>query len=167
MADFPMFVDLSESAVLVVGDGPEADRKAAIMTPFCRRILRSPYPPVCEDAPAMVLLTEKDHPDNARWAAHFAKQGIPVNVADRPELCSFRFPSLIARGDVTVGISTGGKSPALAAALRRRIGDSLPENLEEIAQQAADWTAHLRKTVPNPKTRAQILRAELDKLLNE
>lgn len=162
---FPLFIDLSSFAVLIVGDGPEAERKAEILKPFCRRLLRTPYPPRYDERPALAVLAEKDHPDNEFWAAHFRREGIPVNVADRPELCDFRFPSLTVRGDVTVAVATDGKSPVLAALLRRRIEDALPDDLEAIAESAAALTKALRETVPDQRERTRILREELEKLL--
>ena len=112
-----------------------------------------------------MVLAEKDHPDNESWAARFRALHIPVNVSDRPELCDFRFPSLIVRGDVSVGIATDGKAPTLAALLRQRLEDALPEDLEAIADQAAALTAELRKTVPNPKERGSVLRKKLKEML--
>lgn len=162
---FPMFLDLSDSTVLVVGEGPEAGRKAEKLRPFCRIVLRSSYPPEYPERPALVILAEKDHPDNEAWASHFRARGIPINVADRPELCDFQFPALTVRGDVSVGVSTGGKCPALATLLRRRIEDALPGDLEDLAQTAAGLTAHLRKTVPDPRERTRILREALKKLM--
>lgn len=160
-----MFVDLSQSAVLIVGTGPEAERKAEKMRPFCRAVLRSAYPPEYTEEPALVILAEKGHPDNTALSEAFQKKGIPVNVADQPELCSFRFPSVIVRGDVSVAVATGGRSPALAALLRQRLESVMPENLEEIALQAAELTTRLRQTIPDPAERAAILRAEMENWL--
>ena len=165
MALFPAFLDLSERTVLVVGQGREADAKAEKMAPFCANVARCPYPPRYEAVPALVILAEKDHPENEHWAAHFRSRGVMVNVADRPELCDFRFPSLIVRGDVSLGIATNGRSPALAALLRRRIEKSLPEELEAIAEAAAQLTLELRKTIPDPQERTKVLRERLEKLL--
>lgn len=162
---FPAFLDLSGSAVLIVGVGPEADRKADKMRPFCARVLRCPYPPKYDERPALVLLTEKNHPDNEAWAAHFRSLGIPVNVSDRPQLCDFRFPSIITKGDLSIGIATDGKAPALAALLRERIEQALPEDLEAILDTAAALTTQLRETIPDQHERARILRQELQKLL--
>lgn len=162
---FPAFLDLSDSAVLIVGEETEADRKAEKMRPFCARVLRSPYPPEYTERPALVLLTEKDHPDNARWAAHFRSQGIPVNVSDQPELCDFRFPSLITKGGLSIGIATDGRAPALSALLREHIESGLPDDLEAILDTAAALTAQLRETIPDQHERARILRRELQKLL--
>ena len=162
---FPAFLDLSRGTVLVVGDGREADSKAEKMTPFCEKVLRCPYPPRYEAVPALVILAEKDHPDNEFWVAHFRDLGVTVNVADRPELCDFIFPGLIVRGDVSLGIATGGKAPALSALLRRRIEEALPEELEAIAEAAAELTAELRKTIPDPHERGRVIRKRLEQLL--
>ena len=162
---FPAFLDLSRGTVLVVGQGHEADSKAEKMAPFCREVVRCPYPPVYEEVPALVILAEKDHPDNEAWAAHFRCLGVTVNVADRPELCDFIFPSLIVRGDVSVGIATNGKAPALSALLRRRIQEALPEDLETITAVAAELTQQLRKTIPDPHQRGKAIRERLRELL--
>ena len=162
---FPAFLDLSERTVLVVGEGREADSKAEKMAPFCEKVARCPYPPRYEDLPALVILAQKDHPDNEFWAAHFREKGVAVNVADRPELCDFRFPGVIVRGDVSVGIATNGKAPALAALLRAQIEEALPQDLEGILQTAAELTAQLRQTIPDPHERGEAIRARLKELL--
>lgn len=162
---FPAFLDLSESTVLVVGEGHEADSKAEKMAPFCEKVVRCPYPPRYETVPALVILAEKDHPSNEFWDAHFRNLGVLVNVADRPELCDFIFPSLIVKGDVSLGIATGGKAPALSALLRRRIENALPEDLEAIAAAAAELTQALRKTIPDPHERGRAIRERLKELI--
>lgn len=162
---FPACIDLSCAKVLVVGEGHEAELKAKRMAPFCEEILRCPYPPVYDEPPALVILAEKEHPDNGRWAEHFRALHIPVNVADRPELCDFVFPSLIVRGDATVAIATAGKAPALSMLLRQRIEDALPDDLENILNTAAALTAELRQSIPDPHERGKVLREKLRKLL--
>ena len=136
---FPAFLDLHDAEVLVVGRGAEADRKAEKMAPFCRRVVRCPYPPAYDGEPALVILAEPGHPDNALWAARFREKSIPVNVCDRPELCDFRFPALITRGPVSVGVATAGAAPVLAGLLRQ--------------------------TVPDPAERTRILQAALAEML--
>ena len=162
---FPAFLDLSDAEVLVVGRGAEADRKAEKMAYFCRRVVRCDYPPVFEEKPALLILAEPGNPDNALWASRFREMGIPVNVCDRPELCDFRFPALIARGAVSVGIATAGAAPVLAGLLRQKIDAVLPDDLESILTAAADLTAELRQSVPDPKERTRLLRQELGRLL--
>ncbi len=64
--------------------------------------------------------------------------GIPVNVADDPESCSFFVNSTKHRGDLSWSISTNGKSPAMAARLSREFGESLPQGIEEILKALGD-----------------------------
>ena len=162
---FPMFLDLSQATVLVVGDGAEAQRKAELLKPFCACVLRRSYPPAVSEAPALVILAERNHPDNEALAAQFREMHIPVNVCDRPELCDFRFPSLITRGEISGGLSTGGGAPVLRGLLREQLEDALPENLDEIARAAAALTARLRAEVPDQKERARLLREMIEQML--
>jgi len=48
-----------------------------------------------------------------------------VNSADDPDRCSFTLMSVVRRADLVVAISTGGRSPALAAWLKRLIGEEI------------------------------------------
>ncbi len=73
----------------------------------------------------MVLTATDDEEVNASVWKESRDRGIPVNVADDPDKCDFIVPAVVERGDLTVAISTNGKSPALAARLRRRISGML------------------------------------------
>lgn len=44
-----------------------------------------------------------------------------VNVADVPKWCNFILPATVRRGDLTISVSTAGKSPALAKQLRKNL----------------------------------------------
>ena len=48
-----------------------------------------------------------------------------VNSADDPANCSFTLTSVVRQGDLVVTVGTGGRSPALATWLRRRLGEEL------------------------------------------
>ncbi|MDH3997066.1 MAG: hypothetical protein OET87_08920, partial [Desulfobulbaceae bacterium] len=45
-----------------------------------------------------------------------------LNVADVPQRCNFILPATVRQGDLTISISTAGKSPALAGKLRMELG---------------------------------------------
>ena len=93
-------------------------------------------------------------------------RGIPVNVVDMPELCSFYFPSLVTRGDLTVAVSTGGKSPGGAAWLRRHLEKHIPDQTEGILEWASSLRQRLRREEPEAD-RKIILRQALDLALSE
>ena len=59
------------------------------------------------------------------------KRKILINVADTPELCDFYLGSVVAKGDLKIGISTNGKSPTFAKRFREILEDVLPETIQE------------------------------------
>lgn len=72
---------------------------------------------------ALVFAATDDRPVNATVSQEAQANGIPVNVVDDPELCSFIVPSVLRRGDLLIAVSTSGKSPALSKKLRRKLED--------------------------------------------
>jgi siroheme synthase-like protein len=64
--------------------------------------------------------------------------GVWVNVADDASRCSVVLPAIFRDGDVTVAVTTGGASPALAGWLRDRTADALGPGLAELAGLLAD-----------------------------
>ncbi len=75
--------------------------------------------------------------DHAVFAAGEARR-VWVNAADDPANCSFTLMSVIRRGDLVVTVGTGGRSPALAAWLRRRLGDELGPEYETLLELLAE-----------------------------
>lgn len=152
MAHFPVFIDLAGKPVLIVGSTPQAEQKAALLSPFQPeiRFLSRLTPEDFSPAPALVILTG---PEREEAAGLCRERNIPVNSVDDPANRTFFFPSLIVRGDCVIGISSGGTAPAASAALRRQIGDTLPENLEKILPWLSGLTAQLRQTIADSSRR--------------
>ena len=61
-----------------------------------------------------------------------------INVADTPDLCDFYLGSVVTRGNLKIGVSTNGKSPAMAKRLREDLEDAIPEDPTELLE-------HLRR----------------------
>jgi precorrin-2 dehydrogenase/sirohydrochlorin ferrochelatase len=72
--------------------------------------------------------------------------GMPVNVADVPELCTFTLPSIVRRGDLQVTVSTNGKSPAFAGWVRDRIEAELQPYLLDALNLLAETRVALKST---------------------
>ncbi|MGQ0826203.1 MAG: precorrin-2 dehydrogenase/sirohydrochlorin ferrochelatase family protein [Actinomycetota bacterium] len=82
---------------------------------------------------AWLALTATDDPAvNAAVQAAAEARRIWVNSADDPDRCSFTLMSVIRRADLVVAIGTGGRSPALAAQLRRQFGEELGPEYETL-----------------------------------
>src|SRR5262245_36182636 len=94
---------------------------------------------------AWLALTATDDPA-VNAAVHRAgeQQRVWVNSADDPGNCSFTLMSVIRRGDLVVSVGTGGRSPALAAQLRRRLEEEIGPEYETLLDLLADAREALR-----------------------
>lgn len=78
--------------------------------------------------------------------------GIPINVADVPELCTFTLPAIVRRGDVQVAVSTNGRSPALASWIRDQIAETLPAGIADALDLVAEVRAELKAAGQSTET---------------
>lgn len=150
MRHLPVFFDLARAKVVVVGEGFAADRRAALARSAGAEVVRE------SDFAGAVLAfvaTGNEATDQAAAAAARAA-GVPVNVADRPELCDFILPAIVDRGEVVVAISTGGASPTLATLLRGRIEALLPERIGALARLARTFRAQVGTLIDQASRRA-------------
>lgn len=172
----PVFLDLDGAPCLVVGGGAIALRKArslrragarvTVVSPRFRpafrrlKVRRVARRFRAADATGMTLVVSATGDDRADRAVHRAcrTRRIPVNVVDVPELCTFIAPSVVRRGPVTIAISTGGASPALAKELRRRLERMFPESLGPTARRIGRERRTLMRTLPPSPERTRILK---------
>jgi precorrin-2 dehydrogenase / sirohydrochlorin ferrochelatase len=147
MVYYPIFLDLRGSEVLVVGAGNvalrkvrglvEADASVTVVSPEVLpefetlpvRIVRRRFrKPDLRKGQALVFAATDRREVNAAVAEAAHDLGIPVNVADALAECSFLVPSRIRKGDVQIAVSTSGRNPRLAVALRKRIEAALTQS---------------------------------------
>ena len=149
MRYYPIFVNLQGKRCLVVGAGQVGQRKitglatsgaAEIlvldpgMTPALAealgrlpavRLAARDFTPDDLDGRFLVIAATDDEALNWTISRECAHRGILCNIVDQPEKCSFIVPALYTQGDLTVAISTGGGSPALARKIRQGLGEFL------------------------------------------
>jgi len=164
-AYYPVSLDVADRPCLVVGGGAVAARKArallecgatvtviapslggemAALAPLLHTLERRAYR--AGDVAAfrlVVTATGKPEVDGAVYADAEAA-GIWLNSADDTDHCSFILPAVHRDGAVTVSVSTGGLSPALASWLRDRIADEWGVDLGTLAQLLGEARGRLR-----------------------
>ncbi|NOY52849.1 MAG: bifunctional precorrin-2 dehydrogenase/sirohydrochlorin ferrochelatase [Deltaproteobacteria bacterium] len=140
---YPLFLNLEQMPVLVIGGGPVAERKVRVLLRYgakvrlvspaltkgleclveARRIAcrRRSFRSSDMDRVRLAFCATDDDRLHRRAVREGKKRGVLLNVVDVPELCDFIVPSVIRRGDLTVAVSTGGASPALAKKIRREL----------------------------------------------
>jgi len=146
---FPIFCDIRGTPVLVVGAGKVAERKiytllahgAAVTVvaprysdPVRRRVergevrgIRSPFLAEHLGGMAMAFAAASDPAANRSVAREAKRRGIPVNVADVPAECTFILPAVVTAGSFTLAVSTSGKNPGAARAIREFLEDRKAE----------------------------------------
>jgi len=78
-----------------------------------------------------------------------------VNVVDRPEQCDFILPSVLRRGELQIAVSTGGRSPALAREIRRRLESLFGPEYAELIARAGDARRRARAAAPTAAARLE------------
>ena len=145
MRYIPIFLDVAGRECVVVGGGEVAARKVeslleagarvTVVSPRLSpslgkvvaggRLTHIPRDYQRGDISGCVLVyAATDDPKlNRELAIEARALGIPINVVDVPELCTFIAPAVFKRGALQVAVSTSGASPAFAARLRRELED--------------------------------------------
>lgn len=169
---FPIFIDLKGRRALIVGGGRVALRKAERLMPYGADIcavapefedafrslsgvtlLERRFEPGDIEGAALVIAATDDPELNAAVSELCQWENVPVNVVDDIEKCSFVFPSLVRRGELSVGISTGGASPSAAQYVRRGVEQLVPEGFEGILDFLSAHRAEVKAALP-PERRA-------------
>lgn len=133
---FPFFMNIEGKKGLIIGTGKHAEEKIQRLRPYGPDLTIIPEGKFqesdLEPAPVFVIAAGDDREENHRISALCREKRIPVNVVDDQEYCDFIFPSLIARGNFSVGICTNGASPATGVLLKRSFEEQIPDHIEEI-----------------------------------
>jgi uroporphyrin-III C-methyltransferase/precorrin-2 dehydrogenase/sirohydrochlorin ferrochelatase len=152
MQSFPIFMRLSGRPVLVVGSGHAAEAKQRLLEAAGARVDLVDAVDVLAGYALVFGATGDDARDRAVSEAARAA-GIPVNVVDRPELSDFIMPAVVDRGEIVIGISTGGSAPILAQRIRATIEDVLPSGLDRLASFARRFRNAVQTRVTDNATR--------------
>jgi uroporphyrin-III C-methyltransferase/precorrin-2 dehydrogenase/sirohydrochlorin ferrochelatase len=189
MRSFPIFVSVDRKPPLVVGGGELAaikarllSKRAAIVDVAAGKVVPelnalaaegrvaviAPRPGVAQvrGRPLVVSATGDDDED-ARVSAIARALGVPVNVPDRPHLCSFSMPAIVDRGEVTVAIGTSGAAPVLAQRLRAWLERELHPRLDALAHLAGEFRDSVAERLPQGRERRRFWEGVFDGAVSE
>jgi uroporphyrin-III C-methyltransferase/precorrin-2 dehydrogenase/sirohydrochlorin ferrochelatase len=154
----PIFLDLTNRRVLILGEGEAADRRAASYAALGARIERhTSFTPTTLPGCALAAAAGAPEPDLQALSSEAQRLGIPVNVVDRPDLSSFLTPAIIDRAPILIAIGTGGAAPILARMLRQKIEAAIAPGWGRLAALAARMQAETRARLPDVTARRRTL----------
>ena len=163
----PIFLNVRGQPALVVGGGEVAARKAALLAKAQARVTvvapelsdalgaavnagevthrARAFEPHDLDGFSLVIAATDDEAVNREVATAAKARRLPVNVVDRPELCTFVMPAIIDRSPVIVAVSSGGASPVLARVLRARLESLIPSGYGRLARLVAGFRDDVKR----------------------
>lgn len=157
----PIFADIRDKPVLIVGGGEVAARKIELLRRAGARAqivarelgaeltalhdcgavewLAKEYHSSQLDQVWMVIAATDNNVLNSRVYHDAGERRLLANVVDDQPKCSFIFPSIVDRSPLVVAISSSGTAPVLARLLREKLEALLPGNLGQMAEIAGQW----------------------------
>lgn len=177
---FPIFLDLTGRRCVIVGGGRVAERKCtALIKTGAKVMVISPQITKrltdyrekglirhiqrgyrrSDIRPAFIVIAATDSEEtNKRIANDGLAADKLLNVVDTPSLCNFIVPSVVKRGLLTIAISTGGASPALAKEIRKHLRRMYGPEYSRHLKYLRGVRSKAMKEITNKKDREKFLK---------
>ncbi|MDI3312446.1 MAG: bifunctional precorrin-2 dehydrogenase/sirohydrochlorin ferrochelatase [Thermoanaerobacterium sp.] len=171
MAYYPIMLNISNKKCLVVGGGKVAYRKILSLLEFgatitvlsssfideilklCKshkiKLVKRNYQKNDVENYFLVVVATNDKFVNKEISDECKKKNILVNVVDDKELSTFIVPSVMRKGDLTISISTNGKSPLLSRRIKEMLDNMFENDVENLIAELSNARDKL-KTIPIP-----------------
>jgi precorrin-2 dehydrogenase/sirohydrochlorin ferrochelatase len=175
---YPIYLNLAKRRVVVIGGGEVAERKVESLlgTEALITVISPEVTPQLETlashnkieiqrrvyasgdciGAALVFSATDDETVSAAVFEEATTAGALVNSADQPHLCDFIMPAVVRRGDISIAVSTGGTSPALAAQIRAKIETLIGPEYAQLAELMAQARIEIRRRIPDAEQRKAI-----------
>jgi len=176
---YPIYLDLTNKRVIVIGAGPVAARKvnalheagarviviAKDVDPAFEKSCKLPNVELVISAYSKDYLAEavlaiaatNDLELNRRIYKDCQELEVLCNVVDQPELCDFFVPAVVKRGPLQIAIGTDGNCPAYAGHLRKKLEDQFTEDHGRFVIELEAIRKHIIEEVADPAERKAIL----------
>lgn len=164
---YPIFLNIQGKRCVVIGGGKVALRKVKMILDYGANvsvISPKPHPDIAKLSKeraihliqrgyetrdlkgAVIAIICTDVKEVNRKVADEAKKaGLLVNVADDPEPSDFIIPAFFRRGNLTLAVSTSGKSPALARKIRMKLEKSFGKEYASLLSLIGEVRSTLKK----------------------
>ncbi|MEX0682590.1 MAG: bifunctional precorrin-2 dehydrogenase/sirohydrochlorin ferrochelatase [Dehalococcoidia bacterium] len=166
MRYYPVFLDIADKPVVVIGGGTIAEQKiqglldagaqVTVVSPGLNEALdafraegrimhiRREYEPGDIEGYELVFVATDSRAENTKVWEEGRQRKIWVNAVDDVPNCDFIMPGIIRQGDLTLAISTAGKSPAMARKVREDLEAYLTEDDATLLDLAGEIRTQLR-----------------------
>ncbi len=182
---YPVNLKIKNRKCVVVGGGKVAERKVKLLlekgasvtvvspkiTSYLDKLQREAkisylavaYSPSLKDAFLVIAATD-DRTTNSRVAREAKQLGILVNVVDSPAECSFILPAILSRGDLTIAVSTAGRSPALSRKIKEDLALIYTDEYGDLVDMVAAARERIKTEYPDLQKRKQVWREIIEKI---
>jgi siroheme synthase-like protein len=172
---YPIFLDVEDRDVVIIGGGNVCARKAETMLRYGAKVTvvspeftdeieawardgriqikRKPYEESDLEGASIVIASTDSEAVNERIARDCRRRKIPVNVVDVTHLCEFIVPAIIEKGSIQLAVSTGGKSPALARTLKEDLQRMIGPEYAEMNDLLGELRPAAKKALPTDTDR--------------
>ena len=178
----PVALNVQDKQCLIVGGGPVAQRKAAALLE-CGARVTVVAPVLCDcfapllasvehvkrvyrdgdcDGYDLIFACTGDRDTNEEVMRVAQMYGIWCNVADDPGASDFHSAATVRRGDICIGITTTGGSPALSRHLKAIVADGIGPEYEQLLDIMSARRAALPDALDRQAERAGLWRAILN-----
>jgi precorrin-2 dehydrogenase/sirohydrochlorin ferrochelatase len=169
---YPIALVLDGKPCLVVGGGEIADGKldalllagavVTVVSPDVRpriaalaadsqiTLHQRPYRSSDLDGTSLAIAATDDRPLNARVVTEARAAGILTQAVDDIPYCDFFAVATVRRGDLQLGISTNGRSPAFARWMRERLDTEIPAEYGDLLAALGDVRDAIKASGPIP-----------------
>ena len=184
MRYYPIYLDIQNRNCLVIGGGSVGTRKVKMLL-RCGATVTVVSPDASEHLKILadnrkitlhqrsyrtadlagkflVIGATDDEHLNRQISEDANRLNLLCNIADQPQDCNFILPSIINRGDLTISVSTSGKSPALAKKLRKNLEDQFGDEYAVVLR----LMGAIRKKLLNQSHEPEAHKKLFEQLLN-
>lgn len=177
---YPVFLDLAGKNCVIVGGGRVAERKCSTLIKTGARVtvispeltgrlkgykgkglikhINRGYRSGDIISAFVVIVATDSAEVNRRVSADAKRLKKLLNVADNPSLCNFIAPAVVRRGLLTIAVSTGGASPAIAKAIRKQLQRHYVPEFSRYLTQVRNLRSKAMTKIPNKREREKFLK---------